>query len=231
MLDQTTEVVTGSFFNWSQITLNLLVACVLGTLVAITYRRTHHGLSYSQAFVVSLVFVSIIACGAMMVIGGNIARAFGLVGALSIIRYRTVVKDTRDASFIFLSLVIGFACGTNSFLIGGMTTAFVLILALVVHKFRFGVLKEHDFILSFSVPRGVAGQPAAAAVYQSVLDQNCARQSLLHVESPDGSDRLQLSYDVSLKEGVESTQLVQALTQCPGVQSPRLIFAKGDPNF
>lgn len=228
MLGETTQVVTGSFFDWSQIMLNLLVACSLGVAVALTYRRTHHGLSYSQAFVVSLVFVSVIACGAIMVIGSNIARAFGLVGALSIIRYRTVVKDTRDASFIFLALVVGFACGTSSFLIGSMTTAVVLILAMVVHKFRFGVLKEHDFILSFSVPRKDAGRPAA---YQPILDQHCARQSLLHVESPEGADRLQLSYDISLREGMESTQLVQALAQCPDVQAPRLIFAKGDPNF
>ena len=231
MLGETTEVITGSFFDWSQITLNLLVACTLGVTVAFIYRRTHHGLSYSQAFVVSLVFVSVIACGAIMVIGSNIARAFGLVGALSIIRYRTVVKDTRDASFIFLSLVVGFACGTSSFLIGVMTTAVVLILALVVHKFRFGILKEHDFILSFSVPRATAGQSSAPAPYQAALDQNCTRQSLLHVESSDGTDRLQVTYDVSLREGIESTQLVQALTGCVGVQSPRLIFAKGDPNF
>lgn len=231
MLGESTEVITSSFFDWSQITLNLLVACALGVIVALTYRRTHHGLSYSQAFVVSLVFVSIIACGAIMVIGSNIARAFGLVGALSIIRYRTVVKDTRDASFIFLSLVVGFACGTSSFLIGVMTAAVVLILALVVHKFRFGILKDHDFILSFSVPRATPGQPPVAAAYQAVLDQYCIRQSLLHVESSEGTDRLQLTYDVSLREGIESTQLVQALTDSAGVRSPRLIFAKGDPNF
>jgi uncharacterized membrane protein YhiD involved in acid resistance len=230
MLGETTEVITGSFYNVSQIALNLLVACALGATVALTYRRTHHGLSYSQAFVVSLVFVSIIACGAIMVIGSNIARAFGLVGALSIIRYRTVVKDTRDASFIFLALVVGFACGTSSFLIGTLTTALVLGLALLVHKFRFGILKEHDFILSFSVPRTAAGANASAS-YQSALDQFCARQSLLHVESSEGTDRLQLTYDVSLREGIESTQLVQALATSPGVESPRLIFAKGDPNF
>ncbi len=231
MLGETTEVITGSFVDWSHITLNLLVACALGVTVALTYRRTHHGLSYSQAFVVSLVFVSIIACGAIMVIGSNIARAFGLVGALSIIRYRTVVKDTRDASFIFLSLVVGFACGTSSFLIGFMTTAMVLLLALVVHKFRFGILKEHDFILSFSVTRAPAGQAAAPATYQASLDRCCNRQSLLHVESSEEVDRLQLTYDVSLREGIESTHLVQAISECPGVQAPRLIFAKGDPNF
>lgn len=231
MLGESTEVITGSFFDWSQITLNLLVACALGVIVTLTYRRTHHGLSYSQAFVVSLIFVSIIACGAIMVIGSSIARAFGLVGALSIIRYRTVVKDTRDASFIFLSLVVGFACGTSSYLIGVMTTAVVLILALVVHKFRFGILKEHDFILSFSVPRTPTGQAMLTAPYQAILDQFCVRQSLLHVESSEGVDRLQLTYDVSLREGSESTQLVQAMTDCDGVHSPRLIFAKGDPNF
>jgi len=230
MFGQPTELVDSASFDAIQVVLNLLVATGLGVLSALVYRRTHHGLSYSQGFVISMIFVSVIACGAIMVIGSSIARAFGLVGALSIIRYRTVVKDTRDASYVFLSLVAGFAAGSGNFLIGSLTVAVVLALALIFHRFRFGVMKEHDFILTFSFPRRDPAQ-AAASPYQSILEKLCDRHTLLHVETAEGTDLLLLTYDISLKEGVDSSALVQALAGVPQVGSPKLIFAKGDPNF
>lgn len=229
MFGQPTEFIDTASFDVIQILLNLLAATFYGVMTALVYRRTHHGLSYSQGFVVSMLLVSVVACGAIMVIGSSIARAFGLVGALSIIRYRTVVKDTRDASFIFLALVGGFAAGTGNFLIGGLTVATVLVIALVVHRFRFGVLKEHDFILTFSVPKQAAGSPEGA--FAAVLQRLCNRSTLLHVESDEGTDVLLLTYDISLKEGVESTTLVNELSAVPSVRSPKLIFARGDPNF
>jgi hypothetical protein len=230
MFGQPTELVDSVSFDVIQVVLNLLTATGLSLLAALVYRRTHHGLSYSQGFVVSMVFVAVIACGAIMVIGSSIARAFGLVGALSIIRYRTVVKDTRDASFIFLALVAGFAAGTGNFLIGALTVATVLVLALLIHRFRFGVMKEHDFILTFSFPRQSAA-PSAQPSYLPILAKLCERHTLLHVEATDDSQTLLLSFDVSLKEGVDSPTLAQALADTQGVGSPKLIFAKGDPNF
>lgn len=230
MFGQPTELVDSVSFDVIQVVLNLLAATGLSLLAALVYRRTHHGLSYSQGFVVSMVFVSVIACGAIMVIGSSIARAFGLVGALSIIRYRTVVKDTRDASFIFLALVAGFASGTGNFLIGALTVATVLALALLIHRFRFGVLKEHDFILTFSLPR----QSTASATpppYLAILGKLCERHTLLHAETTEDAATMLLTFDISLKEGVDSPALVQALAGTPPIGSPKLIFAKGDPNF
>lgn len=227
MFAQPTELVDAASYDAIQILLNLLVAAALGLLISLVYRRTHHGLSYSQGFVVSLVFVALVSCGAIMVIGSSIARAFGLVGALSVIRYRTVVKDTRDASYIFLSLVAGFAAGTGNFLIGACTVGAVFVLALLAHRFRFGVLKEHDFILTFSSPRGDGGQ----SPYQAVIERLCERHTLLHAEAADAAGKLLLTFDVSLKEGVDSATLVRELAALPQVGQPKLIFAKGDPNF
>jgi hypothetical protein len=227
MFGQPTEVVDGATYDAIQILLNLVAAGVLGAVIALVYRRTHHGLSYSQGFVVSLIFVSLVSAGAIMVIGSSIARAFGLVGALSVIRYRTVVKDTRDASFIFLALVSGFAAGTANFLIGGLTVAAVSLLALVVHRYRFGVLREHDFILTFTSDRTSDGH----AGHVPVLERLCARHALLHTETTAGGQAVLLTFDVSLREGVDSSELVRELAATAGVREPKLIFARGDPNF
>ena len=99
----------------SEIILNLTVSFILGLVVSIVYKKTHKGLSYSQSFVVTNIFIAVIVCMVIMIIGNNLARAFALVGALSIIRFRTVVKDTKDTAYIFWSLAVGLAAGTGSY--------------------------------------------------------------------------------------------------------------------
>lgn len=81
-------------------------------VIAFVYNRTHKGSSYSQSFMLTVVFVAIIVAIVMMVIGNNLSLAFALVGALSILRFRTVLKDTKDMTYIFLSLAVGMAAGT-----------------------------------------------------------------------------------------------------------------------
>ena len=85
----------------TEIVINLLLSFIFGLIISLVYKFTHKGLSYSQSFMITNVFVSVIVCMVIMIIGNNLARAFALVGALSIIRFRTVVKDTKDTAYIF----------------------------------------------------------------------------------------------------------------------------------
>ena len=104
-----------AIYSPTQIIFNLLLSFLLGLLISLVYKKTHKGLSYSQSFMVTNVFVTVIVCMVIMIIGNNLARAFALVGALSIIRFRTVVKDTKDTAYIFWSLASGMATGTGSY--------------------------------------------------------------------------------------------------------------------
>ena len=88
------------------ILLSVLLAFVLGQVIAWVYFFTHTGLSYSRNFVQSLVLVTVVVALVMTIIGNNVTRAFGLMGAMSIIRFRNVIKDTRDMLFIFCGLVM-----------------------------------------------------------------------------------------------------------------------------
>jgi hypothetical protein len=85
---------------------NLVVALFCGVIVAILYRATYKGISYSSGYVISIIMLTLITALVIMVIGNNLARAFGLVGAMSIIRFRTAVKDTQDIMFIFFALAL-----------------------------------------------------------------------------------------------------------------------------
>ena len=104
-----------SIYLPQEILINLTLSFILGVVVSLIYKRTHKGLSYSQSFMITNIFVSVIVCMVIMIIGNNLARAFALVGALSIIRFRTVVKDTKDTAYIFWALAVGMASGTGSY--------------------------------------------------------------------------------------------------------------------
>jgi len=118
---------TGSSFSLFHIIFNLTLTFLLVVAITYVYRKTHRGFSYSQNFTFTLVIMSMITTVIMMVIGNNLAAAFGLLGAFAIIRFRTVVKETRDTGFIFFALAIGMAVGTGSHSIAIVSTVFILL--------------------------------------------------------------------------------------------------------
>ena len=98
----------------NEIVFNLILSFFYGLLISFVYKKTHKGMSYSQSFMITNIFLSVIVCMVIMTIGNSVSRAFALVGALSIIRFRTVIKDTKDIVYIFWSLAAGITCGTGN---------------------------------------------------------------------------------------------------------------------
>src|SRR5690554_6897594 len=111
---------------------HLMVALVCGILISLLYRWTYRGLSYSSTFVNTIILLTMIMSVVIMVIGNNLATAFGLVGAMSIIRFRTAIKDTQDIMFIFFALAIGLACGVGLFSVAIVGTLVIGVIFYVV---------------------------------------------------------------------------------------------------
>ena len=124
---------------------NCFFALACGLAMSIFYRIIYRGANYSVTYVNSLVLLSLVASIVVVVIGNNVARAFGLVGALSIIRFRTVVRDTLDLVFIFISLAVGMACGVgmNGVAVVGTLAAGAVILALTFTHFSAPRRRQH----------------------------------------------------------------------------------------
>jgi uncharacterized membrane protein YhiD involved in acid resistance len=116
----------------NDIIINLISSFFLGLLISFVYKKTHKGMSYSQSFIITNIFICLIVCMVIMIIGNSLARAFALVGALSIIRFRTVVKDTKDIAYIFWSLAAGMACGTSSYFIAVTGSSIITIVAFIL---------------------------------------------------------------------------------------------------
>lgn len=105
--------------------MNFAVAFVLGLLIFVCYRYSHAGTMYSSKFNVSLVMLTVITTLVMSVIGNNVALSLGMVGALSIVRFRTAIKDSRDTAFIFWCIAVGICCGVSEFRIAAIGTVVI----------------------------------------------------------------------------------------------------------
>jgi uncharacterized membrane protein YhiD involved in acid resistance len=146
-LSQLFQPAEESLFTVGDIIMAMVVASLLCFVLATVYRVTHRGTSYSQSFLITLFIMAVTTSIVMMIIGSNIARAFSLVGALSIIRFRTAVKDARDTGFLFAAMIAGMACGTKFYLAGIVMTVFVALLVLALYHFDYGIKKKLESIV------------------------------------------------------------------------------------
>ncbi|MDH3523669.1 MAG: DUF4956 domain-containing protein [Acidobacteriota bacterium] len=146
------------------------VATALCFVLAFTYRQTHRGTSYSQSFLITLFVMGVVTSIVMMIIGSNIARAFSLVGALSIIRFRTAVKDPRDTGFLFAAVIVGMGCGTAFYMPVISMTIFVSLLVLLLHHFDYGVKRRLESIVRISLEDSPAVREELEAVLGSTFE-------------------------------------------------------------
>lgn len=133
----------GSTVSFLDVAIKLFMVLIIGSTIYIAYYFTSSKIAYNSNFNLSLVAMSIITTAIMVVITNNIALSLGMVGALSIIRFRTAVKDPRDAMFIFWSIMAGICCGVSQYVVAIASTA-VLFLFFIIAK---AVKEERRFIL------------------------------------------------------------------------------------
>jgi uncharacterized membrane protein YhiD involved in acid resistance len=190
---------------------SLMLAFVLGQAAAWVYVHTHTGLSYSRAFVQSIVILTVVLCLGMMTIGNNIAVAFGLIGALAVIRFRNILKDTRDTAFIFFTLIAGLATGTGRHALAILGTAAFLLVVYYLHWTRFGSRDTSDAFLRFRLASADGGPPI-----QHLLRRYCRRTTLVserHSEEHDG----EVAYRLVLRNPRRASDLVEELKATSGV--------------
>ena len=125
-----------------QMLLNFSAACVLCLVLFVSYGISHSAVVYSRRFAVSLVQMTLVTTMVMCVIGNNIALSLGMVGALSIIRFRTAIKDSRDATYIFWAIGIGICCGVSDYITATVGSAFIFVVLVL-----FGSVRDNERIL------------------------------------------------------------------------------------
>lgn len=155
-------------------------------VVARSYQHTHRGTSYAQSYVHSLFLMGLTTGIVMVIIGSNVARAFSLVGALSIIRFRTAVKDVRDTAYLFFAIVVGMGCGTGFFMHTALFTLVTAGFMWVLFRTDFAARSNTEEILKVTFERSAAEAPAAIDAF---LKANFAEHRLINsIRSFEGEE-------------------------------------------
>ena len=211
-----------------EILINLVLSFILGVLISLIYKKTHKGLSYSQSFMVTNIFVAVIVCMVIMIIGNSLARAFALVGALSIIRFRTVVKDTKDTAYIFLSLAVGMAAGTGSYFLAIAGSIIISGIALMLFYTNFGSIIKSEFIVQFRIN---SNDSNITSQYNRLISDFTKSQTLLSSESSGDGQTIKVSFDVVMKEEIKQNELISKISKIDGVSEVVIIAAKSDIDY
>ena len=206
----------GGIFTPQNVLLSLLLAFVLGQVLAWVYYFTHSGLSYSRTFVQSLVLITVVVAIIMAVIGNNIITAFGLMGALAIIRFRNVVKDTRDIVFVFCSLVVGMAAGSQRYAIAIVGTAILSLITIYLYLTGFGSHRPHNGFLRFSFDGHISPKHPVLAI----LKRFCGKFTLVSAQNDaPGSSSVEYAYQLMIRNTRKNEQLLAELEEIEGIKN------------
>ena len=122
--------------TWQAIVMNIVFSAILGAVIYLSYYITHRGTIYSKKFNASLVILTILTGTVMTVIGNNVALSLGMVGALSIVRFRTAVKDVRDTVYIFWAIIVGICCGVSDFIVSSVGSLIAFLVLLIFSQIK-----------------------------------------------------------------------------------------------
>ena len=194
------------FVNYSsqitiiEILLILVVSLILGLVIVSSYKRFFYGVVYQRSFGITLLMITIISSVISLIIAGNLALSLGMVGALSIIRYRTAVKDPIDAAFIFWAVCIGIANGVLAFKISIISTLFIVLTLQFIEKFIYSSNAKMLFINS---------EGHNILDVNNILDKYSKRYKVVSHIKEDKFE--QIAYDIILNSNVDENKLLTDL--------------------
>ena len=199
--------------NYGTLVLALLLAFVCGHAVAWTYLLTHTGLSYSRSYVNTLILMPVIVALVMLVLANNLIVAFGLMAIFAMVRFRSILRDTLDTSYVLGVIVLGLACGTLKFTSALLGCLAMLAIMIYFRMTGFGTRQRYDLILNIQWSRPVT----ELADLLALLQRHCRTIYCASQRSSEGYDGLDLSYRLLLRDPARSHELMDELKSVTGV--------------
>jgi len=210
--------------NWPAILLGLLLAFACGHILAWVYMFTHSGLSYSRSFVNALIVMPTIVALVMMVLQNNLITAFGMMAVFAIVRFRNILRDTLDTTYILTVLVIGMAAGTQRFATTIIGTLLVCIAMIYLWYTAFGSRHRYDVIVNLHWARSVK----ELMDLRRVLDRHSWKAHLASQRSHEGYEGTDLSYRLLLRDANRVEDLLTELKQVTGVSRVTSMMAEDE---
>ncbi|MEZ4588654.1 MAG: DUF4956 domain-containing protein [Gemmatimonadales bacterium] len=215
----------GDAFGLGEVIVALALSFALCLMLAYFYRQSHRGLSYSVSFVHAMIFLGVTVSIIMLIIGSNIARAFTLVGALSIIRFRNPIKDSRDVAFIFVAMAIGMSVGTGFYLTAIVFTLFACFMAYTLTRFEIGSTRRREMLLKVHVPESADFNTLFGELFYRSLREH----ALLSVEPIREGGDVELVYSLEFKPKVDEAAFLAEVRQ--RAEGRRVALLTGQDNI
>jgi uncharacterized membrane protein YhiD involved in acid resistance len=208
-----------SEFSVAEVVLVLLLGFALSAFIGWIYQRTHRGTSYTQSFVFTLVLNGMVVALVMMIVGSSIARAFSLVGALSIIRFRNAVKETRDVGFIFFTMAIGMAVGTRFYLLAIIGTVIISLIIMLMTRFDWYAREMSSQILRIQVANGTSFE----GLFSRAFIKYTTSSELISVDSVQNGLVSELTYSIGMKKASQIEPFLDEIKRLNGNNKVSLI--------
>ena len=207
---------TNGELHLETVALNISMAAVLGFLIFVSYYITHRGTIYSKKFNASLVVLTVLTGTVMTVIGNNIALSLGMVGALSIVRFRTAIKDSRDTVYIFWTVIVGICCGVGDYMVALIGSAVTFIVLFIL-----GAIKNDNRMLI--IVRGARNKQSIVTGYIFNIFKN---KAILRVKNTT-EDTMELIYEVSsslLKKIEKDISITDGIYDLGGIEYVNIVM-------
>ena len=211
-----------SVFTFADVAVVLLLSFALSAAIASVYRATHRGTSYAQSFAQTLVIMGMCTALIMLIIGSNIARAFSLIGALSVIRFRNAVKETRDVGFMFLAMACGMACGTRFYMLASFSTAVFAAVIGLMYKLDLFNKEVSELILRVRLPMDTDHEQLLEPTFAEYLTES----RLVAMESVAGGVLQELVYIVILRSSTSPHGFLEAVRAAAGNNKVTLVIGQ-----
>ena len=198
----------------------MLLSFLLAFMYASVYQWTFSGFSYSKSFIQSMILGSMVTCLLIMAVGESLARGLGILGALAIVRFRTPIRDPRDAMFLFACMGTGIACGSGLPLVAIGGTVMINAVALFLHFAPFASRREYEGLLRFLSSRSEDGKQ----VVDEVLEKHCESFTLIAVRDVAQGGTVEFSYHIRLMDPSYQRELLNALREVKSITQPVLVM-------
>lgn len=205
-------------FSPSHVTLSLILAFALAFLWATVYRKTHTGIAYSRSFFLSLMLIAPIVAMIMMAIGTNVALSLGLVGSLSVIRFRTAIKDAKDITFLFCTIAIGLCAGASAWMLAIIGTSLLSLITIVMARIGHDRAASSDYILVF---RSDQKEPWNSLLPEA--QQLVTWKQLRGASNVGSGQEFEYTYNVRLAPAAAPERIVSAFSHSDTIRQVALI--------
>ncbi|MCP5107666.1 MAG: DUF4956 domain-containing protein [bacterium] len=200
---------------WQVIT-NMLVTLIVATFIYWVYKRTYTGVMYSRSFNVTILLTTMVTAMVMMVIGTNLALSLGMVGALSVIRFRAAIKDPKDIGFIFWGISVGLSAGTGAYVIAVIGSVIIAMILVIVQQ---GALEHYPYLLV------VKGTAVDEEKLRNIIAARVEKYSLrMKNNNRDGTE---IIYEIRFVEGMEDI-MISEIREMENISIVNIVSYKGE---